>query len=85
MTITMIGGLFVIIVLMILTFMGTRDRQPETPALVDTLTLPEGETARAYTQGTGWSAVVTRNATGQEFIHIFDPASGKIRQTVTIN
>ena len=85
MTITMIGGLFVIIVLMILTFMGTRDRRDPTPGLVDALTLPEGQTARAYTQGTGWSAVVTRDGHGQEFIHIFDPASGEIRQTVTIN
>lgn len=85
MTITMIAGLFIIIVLMIMTFMGTRERQTDTPTLVDSFTLPDGQTARAYTQGTGWSAVVARDGAGQEFIHIFDPASGALRQTVTID
>ncbi len=84
MTVTMIVGLFVIIVLMIMTFMGTRTASTPVTEIKDPLTLPAGETARAYTQGTGWSAVVTRDSDGQERIHIFDPATGTIRQTIDI-
>lgn len=85
MTITMIAGLIVIITLMIMTFLGTRSDAPETTGqLVDPLSLPRGEQARAYTQGTDWSAVVTRDSEGRERIHIFDPVTGEIRQTVTI-
>ena len=46
-----------------------------------TVTLPEGETARAVTFGPDWYAVVTAN----DLILIYDRASGDLRQTVTID
>jgi len=85
-TVTMIVGLLVIIALMIMTFMGAQERRSKSdlPTIVDNFVLPDGQSARAYTQGTGWSAVVTRDQGGVERILIFDPKSGDIRQTVEI-
>lgn len=80
----MIVGLITIVTLIVMTFLGTRSVETETPAFTDRLILPEGQQARAYTQGTDWSAVVTRDTDGTERIHIFDPDTGVIRQTVEI-
>lgn len=44
--------------------------KPSLPALPSAVTLPAGETAGAVTFGTGWVAVVTRDAAGQERIRV---------------
>lgn len=82
-TVTMILGLITIVVLMIMTFMRTGDR-PTTVDAPAQITLPGGEAAQAFTKGNGWNAVVTRDADGQDRIHILDPESGEIRQTILI-
>jgi Flp pilus assembly protein protease CpaA len=76
-TATMIIGVLVITGLLV-----TRLQQTDTTAqaLPDTITLPEGATARAVTVGVDWYAVVTSN----DRILIFDRPSGDLRQTVTI-
>ncbi len=48
--------------------------------LPEVITLPDGTTATAYTQGSDWYAVVT----GDDRILIFDRGSGKLRQEMQI-
>ena len=48
--------------------------------LPDRITLPEGVTALAFTQGTDWFAVVTDADT----ILIYDRATGRLRQALEI-
>lgn len=48
--------------------------------LPDRIALPEGTTARAFTQGDDWFAVVT---SGDDIL-IYDRATGQLRQTITI-
>lgn len=57
-------------------------RTPQAPlmALPDQIALPAGTSARAFTQGDGWFAVVTDADT----ILIFDRATATLRQTVQI-
>ena len=71
----MICGVIVVIVLLV-----TRLNR-DTPFLPETITLPEGASARAFTQGPDWYAVVTED----DRILIFDRLSGALRQTVTID
>jgi hypothetical protein len=49
-------------------------------ALPDTIALPDGSTATAFTQGPDWFAVVTAD----DRILIFDRTTGSLFQTVTI-
>lgn len=51
------------------------------PSLPPDLTLPSGERAQAVTLGTGWVAVVTRDAEGQERIRLFDSAGTPLTTT----
>jgi len=74
-TAVMIGGVLVVIVLLVTRL---RDDGPDIPAAI---TLPDGATAQAFTQGRGWYAVVTQD----DQILIFDQLTGKLRQTVTID
>ena len=76
---TMILGLIILVGLAVMTFFRARE-----PALPAEITLPGGETARAFTAGTNWNAVVTRDKSGVERIHILEPSSGAIQQTVVI-
>ncbi|HKL04286.1 MAG TPA: DUF6476 family protein [Roseovarius sp.] len=71
---TMIAGLLVIIFLFVTRFGSTG------PDLPDTITLPDGASAAAFTQGQDWYAVVT----GDDRILIFDRDSGTLRQTIAI-
>jgi hypothetical protein len=73
-TATMIGGLFIIIALFVIRF---SDRPAPLP---EEITLPDGATATAFTQGDDWYAVVTE----QNTILIFDRHSGALRQTIAI-
>lgn len=71
----MIFGLLAIFTLLVMRFSTDSG-----PALPDTLTLPDGTTATAFTQGPDWYAVVTTNNT----ILILDRTTGRLRQTVQI-
>lgn len=51
-----------------------------TPIVPESLTLPEGAAAVAFTQGSDWVAVVTDD----DRILIYDRVSGALRQTVAV-
>lgn len=72
---TMIIGFIVIVGLFVTRFWGGA-----TTPLPDAITLPQGATASAFTQGPGWYAVVTRD----DRILIYDRADGTLRQTIRI-
>jgi len=78
--IVMIGGLLVIVALFVIRFSSTGS-QPAALALPDTITLPDGAKAEAFTMGRSWYAVVTDD----DRILIFDRATGALRQTVVVN
>lgn len=71
----MIAGLLVIIALFVIRF-----QQPDVK-LPDGITLPDGASAEAFTQGRSWYAIVTQN----DQILIFDRDSGNLRQTITLD
>ncbi|KMK67727.1 hypothetical protein IMCC21224_112599 [Puniceibacterium sp. IMCC21224] len=71
----MIAGLIIVLGLLV-TRLGARG-----PALPDTITLPDGTSATAFTQGDNWYAVVTKD----NRILIFDRLTGALRQTVTLD
>ncbi len=73
-TAVMIGGLLSIVGLLVIRF----SKSP--PVVPDSITLPDGTTAEAFTMGADWYAVVT----GEGQILIFDRASGALRQSVTL-
>ncbi|QFT59282.1 hypothetical protein FIU94_10640 [Sulfitobacter sp. THAF37] len=70
----MICGVLVVIGLLV-TRLGR-----SAPVLPASISLPGGATARAFTQGDGWYAVVT----DRDQIVIFDRLTGKITQTVEV-
>lgn len=73
--VTMIGGFLVIVALFVI-------RMPGGGALPlpDTIVLPDGAQATAFTRGTDWYAIVTDDDT----ILIYDAATGALRQTIAI-
>ena len=71
---TMIAGLLVIIFLFVTRFSASG------PDLPDTITLPDGASAAAFTQGRDWYAVVTDD----DRILIYDRDTGALRQAITI-
>ena len=73
-TVVMILGFLVLIAALVIRL--NADPLP----LPDRITLPEGVTALAFTQGTDWFAVVTDADT----ILIFDRATGTLRQSLEI-
>jgi len=73
---TMIVGVVVIIGLLVMRI----NAKPAAPALPESITLPDGTTASAYTVGNGWYAVVTTD----DKILIFDRENGEVRQTIEI-
>ncbi len=74
-TVTMILGFIVIVVLFV-----TKFSDAFRVDLPDTITLPDGSTPTAFTQGDGWYAVVTDG----DKILIFDRETGALRQTITV-
>ena len=76
-TLTMIVGVITIVWVIVTRMPQAMQRAP---ALPDSITLPDGTHATAFTQGTDWFAVVT----AQDQILIFDRATGALRQTVTL-
>ena len=78
-TATMIVGVLVIVGLLVTRFWG--NDAPAMPRLPDSITLPQGARATAFTQGPDWYAVVTDD----NRILIFDRATGEMRQSVDLN
>jgi predicted PurR-regulated permease PerM len=74
-TVVMICGVLVVVGLLV-----TRLNR-SAPPLPDQITLPEGTTARAFTQAEDWFAVVT----DQDEILIYDRLTGALRQTIKID
>jgi hypothetical protein len=74
-TAVMIGGVIVITALLVMRFSASG------PALPDTIALPDGARAAAFTQGTDWFAIVTTD----DRILIYDRITGVLRQSVTID
>ena len=73
-TATMIAGVILITSLIVI-----RYNQSATP-LPDTITLPDGTTATAFTQARNWYAVVTE----AHEILIFSRDSGRLLQTIQV-
>ena len=73
-TATMIGGVLLIIVLIVMRFYNV------SPVLPETIALPNGADAVAFTQRPDWYAVVTDS----DQILIFDRVTGQITQTIDI-
>jgi Family of unknown function (DUF6476) len=74
-TATLIAGVIAIVGLLVIRLAAP----PAVPLLPAELRLPEGESARAVTLGTGWVAVVTVDSAGQERIRVLDAATGEPR------
>ena len=73
-TAVMICGLLIIIGLFVMRFTAAG------PSLPDSIALPDGVTATAFTVGPGWYAVVT----GDSRILIYSRASGELLQNIEI-
>lgn len=76
-TLTMIVGVITIVWVIVTRMPQAMQRAP---ALPDSIALPDGTRATAFTQGSDWYAVVT----AQDQILIFDRVTGALRQTVTL-
>jgi hypothetical protein len=74
-TAVMICGVLVVTALLVTRLSG------KGPDLPQTVNLPDGTTASAFTQGDTWYAIVTTD----NQILIYDRLSGKLRQTLTID
>lgn len=74
-TVTMILGFLTIVALFVMRF--TEMNRAELP---DTITLPDGARATAFTRGEGWFAVVTAN----DEILIYSRVTGNLRQRIRI-
>ena len=74
-TAVMIGGFLVIVALLVIRFSASA------PVVPETISLPDGTKAEAFTMTSDWYGVVTDE--GRRLL-IFDRASGQLRQTVDI-
>ena len=74
-TATMILGVLAIVILLVI-----RLQAPSGPFIPDAIALPEGVTATAYTQGTGWIAIVTSD----DEILIYDPDGHRLVRRIPI-
>lgn len=80
-TATMMIGLVVLIGLIVIRLQTAAANPPSALALPDSITLPAGQSAQAFTRGSDWYAIVT----GDDTILIYDVNSGALRQTIKIN
>lgn len=76
-TAVMILGVVAIVALLVIRLQAPG---PAALPLPETIVLPEGAAARAFTQGSDWYAVVT----DRDEILVFDRATGALRQRVAI-
>ncbi len=74
-TVTMILGFLTIVGLFVMRF-----AEMNRVELPDTITLPDGSTASAFTRGEGWFAVVTED----DEILIYSRVTGNLRQRIRI-
>ncbi len=74
-TVTMILGFLTIVGLFVMRF-----AEMNRVELPDTITLPDGSTAAAFTRGEGWFAVVTED----NEILIYSRVTGNLRQRIRI-
>ncbi len=81
-TLVMIVGFVTIVTLLIVRFNDVfgGDTGSAIPSLPDQITLPEAETATAFTRAENWFAIVTESGK----ILIYDAETGALRQTVEI-
>ncbi len=79
-TIIMIVGVVTIVGLLVTTLGGGPERALAVP---EGLVVPEGEAVQAFTRGSEWLALVTRDDSGVERIRIYGP-DGAARQVVEI-
>lgn len=70
----MIGGLVVVVGLLVTRFYGDGPEMPES------IILPNGIEATAFTKGDGWYAVVSED----NQILIFDALTGQLKQSIKI-
>ncbi|WP_424927225.1 DUF6476 family protein [Amaricoccus tamworthensis] len=73
--VTLIVG-FVVIVVTLVVKLNATGSGIELP---QEILIPEGESGRAVTMGTGWVAVVTVDENGQERVRVFDAETGESR------
>jgi hypothetical protein len=73
-TVVMIGGLVVVVGLLVTRFYSAGPEMPES------IELPDGSEATAFTRGDNWYAVVTKN----NQILIFDALTGQLKQTIDV-
>jgi len=78
-TVVLIVGVIAVVILLVIRLNSVSAPQ----AFPTEITAPAGETVRAATMGTSWTAIVTQDSAGAERIHILRP-DGTIRQTVEI-
>ena len=74
-TVTMIGGVLTVVVLLVMQFGAIRDIPLPTEVV-----LPDGASAVAFTQGSDWYAVVT----DADEILVFSRTTGVLRQRIEI-
>lgn len=74
-TVTMIAGFLTIVGLFVMRF-----AEMNRVELPDTITLPDGSRASAFTRGEGWFAVVTED----DEILIYSRVTGNLRQRIRI-
>ncbi len=77
-TVVMIAGFLVLIAALVMRL------NADGPPLPEAVTLPDGASATAVTQGSDWLAVVVRDAGGAERILVYDRLTARLRQEVAI-
>jgi hypothetical protein len=81
-TATLILGVITVVALLVIRLAALRPAAP--PMLPAQIILPIGEQTQAVTLGTGWVAVVTRDAAGVERLRVLDAETGAPRAEATI-
>ena len=79
-TATLILGVITIVVLLVIRLSSLAPA----PGLPPEIALPPGERAEAVTLGSGWIAVVTVDAAGQQRIRVLDRTTGAPRAVTEI-
>lgn len=77
--VTVLTAIMILGVLTIITLLVIRLRAPDLPLPAE-ITLPDGTTATAFTQGADWYAIVTSD----DRILIYDRSTGALTQEIAI-